>query len=220
MTYEKRSLEQLMNREDPAWPLVEGWIAEAKHPVEILSPSETAGESLVSLQVTTRSPLGAVIFHTGGLLVDHGWLRFLGSGHPRLPRSLSRWNFACGMVEADTPPPCVLIADDVLGGFFALDGGRFAAGGHTVWYFAPDTLTWEDTERGYTDFLYWSLVGDLDGFYAPYRWPGWQAEVGRLAGDKGFSFYPPLSAEGGPIEQRDRGAVPIDELFRVHVGAI
>jgi Protein of unknown function DUF2625 len=46
----------------------------------------------------------------------------LGSAHPRLPRSLPRWNFGCGMVESETPPPAVLIADDVVGGFFALTG--------------------------------------------------------------------------------------------------
>jgi hypothetical protein len=220
MVYVKRSLDELINREEPAWPLVEGWIAEAKRPVEVLSPSEAAGASLVSMQVTTRSPLGAVIFHTGGLLVDHGWIRFLGSGHPRLPRSLPDWNFACGMVEADTPPPWLLIADDVLGGFFAMNGGRFAAEGHTIWYFAPDTLAWEDTKLGYTDFLAWSLEGDLDGFYAPHRWTGWEAEVGRLPGDHAFVFYPPLSAEGGPAAQRRRRAVPVAGVFRIHVGTI
>jgi Protein of unknown function DUF2625 len=220
MTYEKRSLEQLINREQPAWPLVQGWIADAAHPVDILSSSETAGESLVALQVTTRSPLGAVVFHTGGLLVDHGWLRFLGSGHPRLTRSLPGWNFACGMVESETPPPRLLIADDVVGGFFALNGGGMAAEGHTVWYFAPDTLTWEDTKRGYTDFLHWSLLGDLDGFYAPSRWPGWQADVARLTGDEAFSFNPPLSAQDGPIADRHRGPLPVAELFRLHVGTL
>ena len=36
--------------------------------------------------------MGAVIFETGGILIDEGWLRILGSGHPRLPRSLPDWN--------------------------------------------------------------------------------------------------------------------------------
>jgi hypothetical protein len=220
MAYVKRSLEELVDRVDPAWPLVQGWVAQAKHPVELLSPAETAGDSLVALQVTTRSPLGALIFHTGGVLVDHGWLRLLGSGHPRLPRSLPRWNFACGMVESDTPPPAVLIADDVVGGFFALNGGRFAAEGRSVWYLAPDTLEWEDTEKGYSDFVYWSLVGDLDGFYGSHRWRGWQDDVAQVAGDAAFNFYPPLATAGGVIDQRYRAIVPLTELFRLHVGAI
>src|SRR5271157_1490427 len=117
MAYTKRQIEDLIDSAEPAWPLVLGWVKEAIHPVEVLPPSENACNSLVSVQVTTRSPLGAVILHSGGILVDHGWLRLLGSGHPRLPRSLPSWNFACGMKEANEPPPCLLVADDVLGGF-------------------------------------------------------------------------------------------------------
>src|SRR5262245_21224808 len=126
MVHAKRTLDALLNVDDPAWPWIEGWVGEATNSVEVLPPAQTAGESLVSVQVTTHSSLGAVIFHTGGLLIDHGWLRVLGSGHPRLPRSLPQWNVDCGMNESAAPPPSVLVADHVLGGFFALNGGRFA----------------------------------------------------------------------------------------------
>lgn len=220
MPYVKRTLQELLNRDDPAWPLIEGWIAEATHPVEVLSPAEDAAESLVSIQVTTRSPLGAIVFQTGGLLIDQGWLRLLGSGHPRLPRSLPAWNSSCGLLESEVPPPCLLIADDVLGGFFALNGGRFAREGHTVWYFAPDTLAWEDTEKGYTDFLHWCLKGDIDRFYSPYRWSGWRVETAALGSDQAFSIVPPLFTEGPSIEERSRRAVPLKELFELYVGTV
>jgi hypothetical protein len=37
--------------------------------------------------------MGAIVYHTGGLLIDHGWLRILGGGgHPRTQRSLMSWN--------------------------------------------------------------------------------------------------------------------------------
>jgi hypothetical protein len=49
--------------------------------------------------------------------------------------------------------------------------------------------------------------------------PAWP-EVGHPPGDRAFSFYPPLSAEGGPIEARHRATVPLAKLFRLHVGAI
>ena len=57
---------------------------------------------LVALQVTTRSPMGAIAFETGGLLFDHGWLRLLGSGSMRLEGDLARWNGlgASALVEA------------------------------------------------------------------------------------------------------------------------
>jgi hypothetical protein len=220
MAFVRRALEQLLNHEEPAWPLVQSWIAEATNPVEVLPPADDAGESLECVQITTRSPLGAIIYHTGGLLIDHGWLRLLGSGHSRLPRPLPAWNFSCGMAESNTSPAWLLVADDVLGGFFAMNGGRFSAEGHTIWYFAPDTLEWEDTNLGFTDFLIWCLSGELEQFYTPYRWPEWQAEVASLAGDKAFSIFPPLFLESLSIEQRSRRAVPVQELYELYVGEI
>lgn len=220
MTYEKRTLHELVNNEEPAWPLVQEWVSKASRTVEVLPPSESAGKSLVTMQVTTRSPMGAIIFHSGGLLVDHGWLRILGSGHPKLPRPLPEWNFACGLVQTETPPAWLLIADDVLGGFFALNGGRFSPDGHTVWYFAPDTLEWEDLERGFTDFLSWCFSGDVEKFYAEYRWSGWESEVSALDGSEGLHVYPPLCSEGPAIAERSRKAVPISELFLQNVGAV
>src|SRR5687767_12930937 len=88
----RRSLEQLLNVDDPAWPLVEGWIETSPRPVEALPPSAARGDALLETQATARSALGAVVYETGGLLIDHGWLRVLGSGHPRLPRTLPGWN--------------------------------------------------------------------------------------------------------------------------------
>jgi hypothetical protein len=36
--------------------------------------------------------MGAIIYETGGLLVDNGWIRILGSGHKKLDRNLPEWN--------------------------------------------------------------------------------------------------------------------------------
>jgi uncharacterized protein DUF2625 len=220
MSYDRRSLKQLLNLEEPAWPLVEEWIGKAVRPVEALPASPDAGESLVAVQVTTRSPMGAVIYHSGGLLVDHGWLRILGSGHPRLPRSLPAWNFACGLPLSETAPPWLLVADDILGGFFALDGGRFGGRNHTIWYFAPDSLEWEDTKHAYSEFLRWSFSGKLDLFYEAWRWPGWEGEVSKVGGDEALHVYPPLSTDGASLGDRSRRAVPIMELFRMQVAAV
>jgi hypothetical protein len=218
MSYQKRSLDELLNTDEPRWPIVEGWISEAIRPVEVLSASASSGESLVAVQVTTRSPMGAVIFHTGGILVDHGWIRILGSGHERLPRSLPDWNYACGLPEMLEPPPWLLIGDDVLGGFFALNGGRFSVDGHTVWYFAPDTLEWEDMGYSYSQFLSWCFSGKVDNFYELFRWPEWESEVSKLGGSQVLQVAPPLFTAGDHIAQRSRRAVPIGEFFGLYVG--
>jgi len=220
MSYGRRQLDELVNDDDSAWPLVQDWVSGARRDVELLEPSGSAGECLVSIQVTTRSPLGAVVFHTGGILVDHGWLRVLGSGNERLPCALPQWNFACGLDASESAPPWLLVADDVVGGFFALDGGRFSSEGHTIWYLAPDTVEWEDLELGYSDFLSWCFRGDVDGFYEPQRWQGWEAEVADLDGNQGLSVSPPLFTKGPPIKERSRRSVPIQELFALHVGTL
>ncbi|MFG6489963.1 DUF2625 family protein [Roseateles sp. BYS78W] len=61
-----RPLTELTNTNDPAWPLVQAWIAEAPH-VEVLAADEDeADAALLQLQATLRSPMGAVVHHTGG----------------------------------------------------------------------------------------------------------------------------------------------------------
>src|SRR5258705_10207720 len=75
-----RPLSELLNTDDPAWPLVQQWITDAKNMVEILPAPPNAADELEASQVTLRSPMGAMVYHTGGLLIDHGWLRILGGG--------------------------------------------------------------------------------------------------------------------------------------------
>ena len=88
-----RPLTALINTQDPGWPLVQGWIASAKNKVQVLPKTAARADSaLLAAQVTTRSPMGAVIYDTGGILVDNGWLRILGSGSPALNRDLMGWN--------------------------------------------------------------------------------------------------------------------------------
>ena len=116
---QQRPLTALINTQDPGWPLVQGWIAAAKNKVQVLPKAAARADSaLLAAQVTTRSPMGAVVYETGGILVDGGWLRILGSGSPALDRDLMGWN-------KDKQKGLLLVADDALGGFFALNGGAF-----------------------------------------------------------------------------------------------
>ena len=88
-----RPVEELINTADPGWTLVKNWIDSARNKVEILAVDSIKGkEALFKTQVTTRSPMGAIIYMTGGLLVDDGWIRILGSGNSKLNRSLPDWN--------------------------------------------------------------------------------------------------------------------------------
>jgi hypothetical protein len=209
-----RTLEELVATQDPAWPIVRDWIEAASNPVNILpADRDKADASLLALQVTTRSPMGAIVHQTGGLLVDNGWLRILGSGSALLPRSLPDWNQGKASSPPGTPPPFLLIADDVLGGFFAIDGGGLTGAPGKVHYFAPDSLDWQNLDSSYSDFVRFALSGDLERFYQDSRWPNWRDEVADLPGDRALSVYPFIWSEGPPIAERSRRPVPVTELW-------
>ena len=214
-----RPLSELVDTNDPAWPEVQEWIAGATNAVEVLPVNEADRDSaLLAIQVTTRSPMGAIVYETGGILIDHGWLRILGSGHSRLPRSLASWNEGRTMFGDGQAPAYLLVADDVLGGFFAINGGGLGPQMGSVFYFAPDTVEWECLDFSYSQFIFWCLQGDIAGFYESLRWPGWEQEISNLSGNQAISVYPFLSAKGPPIQERHRGVVPISEIFTLHIG--
>jgi hypothetical protein len=207
-----RTLAELRDVDEPAIDVVREWMADAARPVELLTPGDRAHEVLVGLQVTRRSTLGALAGDTGGVLVDHGWLRHLGGGSPRLPRDLATWNGIGGAARWDG---AMLVADDVLGGFFAINGGGLPGKPGEMAYLAPDTLRWEPMGMGHSAFVDWTMTDALDKFYEGQRWSGWEQEVTAIAGDRALVVYPFLWAEGPPIGERTRGPVPIEELWRL-----
>jgi hypothetical protein len=122
-----RAIQQL-TADTSGWPLVKEWIQSAKNKVEILPANRTLADSaLFQLQVTTRSPMGAITYFTGGILVDNGWIRILGSGSRKLNRSIAAWNQGKSLNRFGEQPKFLLVADDAVGGFFAINGGALGS---------------------------------------------------------------------------------------------
>lgn len=214
-----RSIDELINKTDPGWTLVNDWIKSAKNKVEIL-PVDTAKakDALYKTQVTTRSPMGAVIYMTGGLLIDDGWIRILGSGNAKLNRTLPDWNKGKSFKEFGEAPPFLLIADDAVGGFYILNGGALGTDLGKIYYFSPDNLEYEPLDITYTEFLEFCFNYELDKFYKGNRWKKWREEVSKLDGDKVFNFYPFLwTKEGKDINKNSRKAVPVEEQYSLNL---
>ncbi|MFE7504190.1 DUF2625 family protein [Promicromonospora sp. NPDC057488] len=224
-----RLFENLTATQEPAWPELERLVAEAAVPVEVLAPDDaTSRRTLEQLQVTTKSFLGAVVVHTGGLLIDHGWLRVYGSPAPdvfgqqpgaRLPGLAAMNDFPPAPVADWSAAPGLVVAHDVLGGTFVLNGGDPAAVGRPgnpgeMIYLAPDTLQWERLEAGHAAWLAWVLDGGLAEFTEGLRWDGWEAETRDLSGDSGLNFFPPLWTKEAHenLAATSRAAVPMAEL--------
>ncbi len=223
----EKTLEELICLDDPGWPEVQEWLAEAKNQVEVLPPNLAArSEALLETQVTTRSIMGTIVYETGGLLIDHGWLRILGSGHEKLRRTMPQWTLeATGLRLLESPE--ILIGDDVMGGFYAMCADEEGLRNH-VSYLAPDTLAWENMDLTYSEFIYsFCLHGDLEEYYSTLRWPGWQAVVAEMHGDQCLSVVPPLGfksvvrSERVTLEKRAKKPVPALDayLFALDMGA-
>lgn len=214
----KRTVGQLINAEDDAWPVVLDCVAGAVPPVEVLPVEPSRGEAaLLALQVTTRSPMGAIALRSAGLLVDHGWLRILGAGGDRIGEGLREWNELDGSPALDPPlHQAMIVAYDALGGFFALNGGAWSGEPGRVHYFAPDTYDRQESDVGYSDFLQFAMSENLAGFYRDQRWPGWEEEVATLGPDQVISVYPFLGFEDTPLAARTRRPVPAREAWTFH----
>lgn len=214
-----QSLEELINNTDPAWPLVQKWIGSAKNKVEVLAPdSAKAKDALYNMQVSTYSTLGSIIYNTGGIMVDNGWLRILGSGSTRLKRNVPEWNKGKTIQEYGDKPGYLLVADDAAGGFFAINYGALGSDLKNIYYLAPNSLNWEPLNAGYGEFILFCFDSDLSAFYKGLRWASWDQFIANLDGSKSYSFRPYLwSEEGKDIDKCTRKLVPTDDLYKFNI---
>ncbi|MCX4515085.1 DUF2625 domain-containing protein [Streptomyces sp. NBC_01619] len=223
-----RGIDELVNVDDPAWPELQGILRASSVPVQVLPGDINEGRRcLLQMQVTGRSMLGALALHTGGLLVDNGWLRVFGGGSGsvadgRLP-SLAQVNrFPTDFDPGWHPATGLVVGHDIVGGVFALNGGDPATAGRPgapgqMTYFAPDTLEWEAMEMGHSGWVSWLLSGRLETFYDGMRWPGWREETVALAVGQGLSVYPFLWSEEAhaDLAATSRRPVPMREVLGV-----
>lgn len=126
----------------------------------------------------------------------------LGLGCEQMKRGIYSFNLGKSFSETRQMPSYLLVADDILGGFFAINGGAFDGKAGNVFYYAPDSDEWEDTQLGYSQFLYWALCGDISKFYELYRWDGWRENVRNFSLDK-------MMFAMSPLLWQDAGVKPI-----------
>lgn len=205
----------------PAWPMVQHLLDEAANWVEALPAQRDQGvRALAALDLDDRSTLGAVALHAGGLRVDGGWLRVLGSGHPKLPGSLLDWNGLAGDTRPAVVAGALVVAHDLVGGVYAVNAGGLPGEEGRVNLFSLQTRRWEDLGVGYTGFLRWVCDGDLAGLYNDLRWPDWEEDAALLGGDQGLHLWPPpWTLEGRDVSAVSRRVVDMGELVeRIFTG--
>lgn len=203
-----KTIDELINTDEPGIDRIRELISASNLNIEILSPSEDRVKVLESLQVTTRSTLGAIAYETGGIIID-GWIRFIGSGNEKLNRNIANWN--------RENSGFLLVADDVVGGFFAINGGALGDDTGSMYYWSPDSVEWEPLEIGFTDFFDWALTEEINDFYLNFGKEKLSREYNEIDADKCLSFYPFLWSQEGSVETSSIGIVTIDEAFKFKV---
>lgn len=225
-----RELDELINVADPVWPELQEMFAASAVPLKVLPVDhDEARRSLLQMQVSGRSILGAVALHSGGLIIDDGWVRVFGGGSSRIDGclpSLAQVNgFPAAFDPGWQPTAGLVVGYDVVGGVFALNGHDPAAIGRPgvpgqMTYFAPDTLEWEAMEMGHSAWISWLTSGRLETFYEGLRWPGWREETAELTCSQGISVIPFLWTKEAHADLADtrREAVPMREVLGVAAG--
>lgn len=173
---------------------------------------ERGAKEIAGLNFTEESVLGTIIANTCGIVADK-WIYVLGqscdehAGVADFPERIGQ-EF----------PDMLVVATDIVGGLFALNGGRFAEEVGKVWYFAPDTIQWEPLGFKYSEFIAWACQGNLSEFYGNVRWTRWERDAESIDGfNKGFSIYPFLWAKECDIETASKKAVPLAELVGMNM---
>jgi hypothetical protein len=196
----KRKLDELIDNQEPAIKLLQQLVNDAKVPCELLPPGPEREKAL--------------LYDTGGLLIDDGWLRLLGSGHAKLSRSLHEWN------SPRTDGAFYLVGDDLAGGFFAINGGAFGDDVGSVYYWPPDSLEWESLERGFTDFVAMFLTHTIENYYTDLRWSTWREDARSASSDQCFAFFPFLWTKEGSVERSHRSVVPMSQMWDAKVDIV
>ena len=216
-----RTVTELLDVPQPAWDLLAPVVDSSPVTIEVLPVEpDRAADTLLALQVTVGSVLGALAHRCGGLLVDHGWVRLLGGGSDRMP-SLAEANGLSGVTPGTVQPDVLVVGHDVLGGQFAVDGGGLGIRAGEACYWAPDSLTWAGLDLGHGELVQAFLQGATTEFYASSRWPGWEDEVSDVDVDQGLSLWPPpFSVEGQDLATVSRRAVDLAELRSFYAEAV
>jgi hypothetical protein len=204
-----------------AWQMIFSSISKAKNKVEVLPKEDLRTDSaLYEAQIQESTPLGAMIYHCGGILIDEGWIRLLGSGCKKLDRSLPQWNKGKSFTDYGDQAAYLLVADDVLGGLFAINkGGIDKANLDMVYYYGPTSLMWLPIGLDYPQLLSFCFSGDIKNFYEEFYWTGWETDVKKLNGNEVISCYPLLwTRNGHELMQCNRKVVSIQKQWSLYQG--
>ena len=149
--------------------------------------------------------LNEIVYHVEKLTVN-GYLRVCGANIYEVNK----------LVKECHPGNKIVIATDVFGGIFAISNGDFEGNEICIWYYAPDTLQWENLNIDYEHFLQWIFTKEFGQFYESFCWAGIEDSVNQIDETQAVLIYPFLWAEECDVNTANKRIVTFSELLKIN----
>jgi hypothetical protein len=214
-----KPLTELLENQKKGWDVITQWSSNATNKIEILPKDNSRADSaLFKSQLFASSPIGAIIYGCGGIFVEDGWIRILGSGCNQFDRSLPDWNMEKSTVKFKDQSAYLLVGDDVIGGMYGMkkEGPDEITIGK-IYYYGPNSLQWEATGLSYTGFLNFCFSGNLSNFYGDFRWQDWKEDLKKLNGNQVISFFPLLWTKEGKEIKSNRRIISMQKQWELYL---
>lgn len=203
-------------QEQGLWNKVSGIFNNSSKQVHIYEGTEAVGkEEIENMCIDINSVLGVIVLYTAGICVDN-WIRVIGQNCNE-HNGISQYNSEQINKDYTSMKGMLIVAQDIVGGIFAINTSKFSESREKVWYFAPDTLEWECLDMDYAGFISWIAKGNTDEFYNSMRWETWKKDCENINFDKAYLIYPFLWANECDLSTATKKVVPFMELMGINM---
>lgn len=168
-----------------------------------------ANETLVKMQVTTNSYIGAIVHEYSHIITQNGLIRHIGSGSPN-SRNILEWNSLFPNLKS------FIVANDVFGGLFAINYGDLEGEYGEINYFSPLELTWYSLSCSHSEFVSWSFLGEIKDFYEHFYIERYSEDISKTKESNGLLIIPYLWSKEFQLIKGSAKEIPINELVSLN----
>ncbi|HFI0151188.1 TPA: DUF2625 family protein [Streptococcus suis] len=122
--------------------------------------------------------------------------------------------WANNIYEKNYGTASLLVAYDIFGGLFVIKDYQF--GGKQMWYFAPDTMSWENLNITYESFIEWVCTDEFSLFYSDFPIEHIRANPIRIEEDNVLLIYPYLWSKEYKTGVPSINVISFRELFELN----
>ena len=203
-------------QEQELWNEVLGMFNNSNKQIHIYEGSETVGKiEIENMGIGINSVLGVIVLYTAGICIDN-WIRVIGQKCNE-HNGILQYNSEQMNEDSAAMKGMLIVAQDVVGGIFAVNISKYSESINKVWYFAPDTLEWECLDMNYAEFIAWAAKGNTDEFYNSMRWETWEEDCKNMNFDEACLIYPFLWAKECDVSTATKKVVPFMELMGINM---